>query len=186
MRYAYDTEFLEDGSTVELISIGVVREDGHEFYAVNRDAPWKRIAKNDWLVENVVRYLPRIHGDRRNQVSVRRNPLALDFADPRMQTRKDIASGLLAFFGADTEVELWADYGAYDHVVLMQLFGSMMDKPGALPMFTCDLQQVLRAVTPARPLPPEPVTAHNALADARHLMESLHAVFGTTAPNTRT
>ncbi len=27
-RYAYDTEFLEDGRTIALISIGIVCEDG--------------------------------------------------------------------------------------------------------------------------------------------------------------
>ena len=32
----YDTEFLEDGSTVKLISIGMVRDsDGAEYYAVS-------------------------------------------------------------------------------------------------------------------------------------------------------
>lgn len=65
MRFWYDTEFLEDGKTIELISIGFVAEDGREYYAVNEEAPWKRIAKNDWLVRNVVSSLPRIHGDRR-------------------------------------------------------------------------------------------------------------------------
>lgn len=31
MRYFYDTEFIEDGHTIELISIGVVAEDGREY-----------------------------------------------------------------------------------------------------------------------------------------------------------
>ena len=35
MKYFYDTEFIEDGSTIELISIGVVAEDGREYYAVS-------------------------------------------------------------------------------------------------------------------------------------------------------
>ena len=34
MRYFYDTEFLEDGETIDLISIGIVAEDGREYYAV--------------------------------------------------------------------------------------------------------------------------------------------------------
>src|SRR4051812_11038169 len=34
MKYFYDTEFLEDGQTIELISIGIVAEDGREYYAV--------------------------------------------------------------------------------------------------------------------------------------------------------
>ena len=34
MRIFYDTEFLEDGKTIDLISIGMVAEDGREYYAV--------------------------------------------------------------------------------------------------------------------------------------------------------
>jgi hypothetical protein len=39
----YDLEFLEDGRTIELISIGMVCDDGREYYAVNRDMPVRRI-----------------------------------------------------------------------------------------------------------------------------------------------
>ena len=34
-RYFYDTEFIEDGTTIDLVSIGVVDETGREFYAVS-------------------------------------------------------------------------------------------------------------------------------------------------------
>ncbi|MBA3574969.1 MAG: 3'-5' exoribonuclease, partial [Pseudonocardiales bacterium] len=33
MRFFYDCEFIEDGLTIDLVSIGVVDEDGREFYA---------------------------------------------------------------------------------------------------------------------------------------------------------
>ncbi|WP_100458737.1 3'-5' exoribonuclease [Mycobacteroides abscessus] len=56
--YCYDTEFLEDGRTIDLISIGIVCEDGREYYAVNSEADWDRIRKDDWLMDNVVRHLP--------------------------------------------------------------------------------------------------------------------------------
>ena len=54
MRYFYDTEFLEDGRTIDLISIGIVAEDGRELYLVNANAPWSRIRRHDWLMDNVV------------------------------------------------------------------------------------------------------------------------------------
>ncbi len=47
-RYFYDCEFIEDGRTIDLVSIGVVAEDGREFYAVStefdpaRAVPWVR------------------------------------------------------------------------------------------------------------------------------------------------
>ncbi|MGH8862698.1 MAG: polyadenylate-specific 3'-exoribonuclease AS, partial [Jatrophihabitantaceae bacterium] len=37
MRFFYDCEFIEDGRTIELVSIGVVDESGREFYAVSTE-----------------------------------------------------------------------------------------------------------------------------------------------------
>ena len=38
MIYARDTACMEDGRTIQLLSIGLVCEDGREFYAQNRHA----------------------------------------------------------------------------------------------------------------------------------------------------
>lgn len=169
MKIYYDCEFLEDGKTIELISIGMVAEDGRELYAVNRDMPARRIAKHDWLRANVVPSLPRIHGDRRLQVSHRRNPLALDFEHPDMLNRERIATTVERFILATPDVELWANYGAYDHVVLCQLWGAMIALPSGVPMFTNDLQQeIARLDLAGADLPAQASGHHNALADARH------------------
>jgi hypothetical protein len=37
VRFFYDCEFIEDGTTIDLVSIGVVGEDGREFYAVSTE-----------------------------------------------------------------------------------------------------------------------------------------------------
>ena len=37
MRYFYDTEFIDNGRIIDLISIGVAAEDGREFYAVSAE-----------------------------------------------------------------------------------------------------------------------------------------------------
>jgi hypothetical protein len=175
MRIAYDCEFLEDGHTIELISIGMIAEDGRELYLCNRDAPWKRIHKHEWLVNNVLPGLPRLHGDRRMQASVRRNPAAVDFNDPRFVKHQTIAERVKDFVQATPDVELWADYCAYDHVALCQLYGPMITLPDGFPMWTHDFQQVHEAA--GRPELPEQTSGlHNALADARHLMECMRAV----------
>lgn len=166
MKIFYDTEFLEDGRTIELISIGMVREDGREYYAVNADAPWKAIRKHTWLMDNVIPSLPRIHGDERNHLS--RRDLGIDFDHPAMKPRQQIAAEVKRFVLGVPNPQLWAWYGAYDHVVVCQLFGRMIDLPSGFPMFTCDLKQ--EAVRLGNPQLPEQRTgAHNALADARHL-----------------
>jgi hypothetical protein len=168
MRIYYDTEFLEDGRTIELISIGMVAEDGREYYAVNKDMPHKRIAKHDWLRQNVAPGLPRLHGDARMYAG-RGNPLALDWHHPDFKRRDLIADEVRAFIQATPDVQLWASYGAYDHVVLAQLWGPMIALPDGVPMWTNDLQQeAARFGLTDADLPRQADGHHNALADARH------------------
>jgi hypothetical protein len=165
MKYFYDTEFLEDGRTIELISIGILAEDGRELYLVNRDAPWKRIKKHEWLMANVVPKLPQPHGDWRNHAPHR---WLCDMHSPAVQPREIIATAVRQFLADDGDVELWADYAAYDHVALCQLFGPMINLPNGIPMFTNDFQQEWRrAESPG--LPEQAAGAHNAIEDARHL-----------------
>jgi len=163
----YDLEFLEDGRTIELISIGMVCDDGREYYAVNRDMPVRKIRKHKWLMDNVVPSLPKGHGDRRNHVP---KSWLFDYADPVVKRREHIADDVVAFIqAAGPDVVLWANYGAYDHVALAQLWGRMIDLPEGVPMFTCDIQQErLRLGLRWDELPQQESGEHNALADARH------------------
>lgn len=175
MRFWYDTEFLEDGKTIELISIGIVAEDGSEYYAVNRDAPWRRIKRHEWLMANVWPTLPRYHGDARNVLGD-----GLNFDDPEFRRKEQIAEDVALFLRGPVEpwwpVELWAWYGAYDHVALAQLWGRMIDLPAGIPMWTNDLrQEVERLGDPALPQQ-KAGTLHNALADARHVKKMFDAL----------
>jgi len=53
MKYFFDTEFIEDGRTIDLISIGIVSEDGRDYYAINGECDFSKA--NDWVVDNVLR-----------------------------------------------------------------------------------------------------------------------------------
>lgn len=169
----YDFEFLENGRTIELISIGMVCDDGREYYAVNRDMPVRRIRKHKWLMENVVPSLPKAQGDRRLTMPKR---WLFDYADLSVKPRKRIAAEVAAFIQATgdpeagaNDVELWANYGAYDHVALCQLWGPMIDLAPGVPMFTNDIQQEARRLGIGwDELPKQESGEHNALADARH------------------
>lgn len=148
MKYFYDTEFHEDGKTIDFISIGIVAEDGREYYAVSRDADWNRIGAHPWLVANVVPHLP-----------------SMQEWKPKAQIRDEVAAFLLH----DADIpELWAWFSAYDHVVLAQLFGTMMDLPQGIPMYTNDLRSFVDWVD-VRSLPIQADGVHDALQDARHL-----------------
>lgn len=176
MRIYYDTEFLEDGSTIELISIGLVSEDDREYYAVSSDMPFKRIMKHDWLVRNVVPSLPLVN--RQSLVKYLAHPpnrypkptlklVDLDTSDTCVKPLWVIANEVRDFLQAVEDAALWAWYGAYDHVRLCQLWGPMASLPDGVPMWTNDLkQECVRLGDP--PMPKQDVGVHNALADAWH------------------
>lgn len=162
----YDLEFLEDGRTIELISIGMVADDGRELYLVNRDMPVRKIRKHQWLMDNVVPNLPKPHGDWNLHMPAR---WLYNYRDPAVKSHGRIAAEVAAFIQAAPDVELWANYGAYDHVALCQLWGPMIALPAGVPMFTHDIQQERDRLGLAWDDLPEQVgTEHNALADARH------------------
>src|SRR5437899_3209374 len=139
MRVYFDTEFLDDGKTIEFISIGMVREDGKEYYAItNNSVTINKAIKHDWLRRNVINQLPIILGTG--------NGWEWDFEheDHKYIKSKDEISRELRKFLLDIpDLELWAWYGAYDHVVLAQLFGTMTQLPEGIPMWTNDLRQEL-------------------------------------------
>lgn len=144
----YDTEFIEDGSTIDLISIGMVDAAGYEFYAISTEFDASKAS--EWVQANVLTKLP---------------PRSDPVWKSRAQIQREVYSYLIR---VHDDVELWADYGAYDHVALAQLFGTMMDLPDGVPMFTHELQQLWEQAGQ----PPKPVNAgeHNALDDARYGM----------------
>lgn len=165
MKYFYDTEFLEDGKTIDLISIGIVAEDGGEFYAVSSEFDTERVANNKWLMDNVmtsIKHRSFLSGKSEYQNLV----LDLIILDPVAMPRADIAQGIVDFIGTDNHAELWAWYCAYDHIALCQLFGRMLDLPDNIPMFTNDLKTLVRLAGNVR-CPEQPAGNHNALEDAK-------------------
>lgn len=164
--YCYDTEFLEDGHTIELISIGIVCEDGREYYAVNSDMDHKRISANTWLCQNVIPHLPLSEGPPWRDGYCGDWEYAIDMSSTLVKPKWVIANEVREFLLADEEPELWAYYAAYDHVALAQLWGPMMNLPEGIPMYTHDLKQEMDRVGVASDEIPQPVDEHNALADA--------------------
>lgn len=175
MRIYYDCEFLEDGSTIELISIGMVAEDGRELYAVAEEiesAPlYERIGHDRWLMQHVVPHLPLRAG--RDAIKRPEAQYAgrfyLNSDDNRIMPRRMIRNAVREFILATPDVELWAWYGAYDHVALAQLFGRMANLPDGVPMYTRDLRQEYDRLGSPDGLPEQAEGEHNALADARHV-----------------
>jgi 3' exoribonuclease, RNase T-like len=181
LKYFIDTEFIENGITIELISIGIVCEDGREYYGINLDCDLSKA--NDWVKENVIAQLPPVFEEPRE------NETLLQHFDRNHWKRKNVLVAEVAFFlGAERldpitkepapfgnyyelredapKPELWGYYSAYDHIVLCQLFGTMMDLPKGFPMYTMCLKQWCKQLGDPE-LPAQGKGLHNALEDAK-------------------
>jgi hypothetical protein len=158
MKYWYDTEFYEDGREIHLISIGIVAEDGRELYLENRNFDWGIVPVNHWLWTNVYPHL--------------QNGRTL----ATKETIKGLVHGFITNGQKDFSNELWGYYSAYDHVVLAQLSGRMVDMPKGIPWFTRDVKQELerqRQLWHADiTLPVQDSTKHHALNDARWVRDA--------------
>ena len=139
MLYWFDTEFHEHDRIIDLISIGIVAEDGRQYYAEN--ANFDNSNMDPWITENVI-----------DKLAGPAKPL------------QDIRTDLYHFF-QPAPTELWAWFGEYDWIVLRQLFGHMLDWPKDWPLSHMNLEQ-LRLSLGSPKLPPQPLNAHHALADA--------------------
>jgi hypothetical protein len=143
-RVFIDTEFIESGwgEPIHLLSLGLVHEDGREYYAVVKDAPTH--LANDWVRENVLPHL----------------------ADGPFRTREEIREDVFQFLDGDTSPFFIGYFADYDWVVFCSLFGRMVDLPSGFQMYCGDLKQwaVQLGVGGMPELPGE---RHHALEDAR-------------------
>lgn len=162
MKYFYDTEFIEDSKTIDLISIGIVAEDGREYYAIS--TAFNADKASDWVKENVLAHLPK-------RVNPAEALLSEIEAAHDWKNRADIALDLMSFCNPEKfgKPEFWGYYSAYDHVVLCQLFGTMMNLPKGWPYYTRDLRQWADSMGITEPLDHfvKAECEHHALADAR-------------------
>ncbi len=170
MRYHYDTEFIDTGRTIQLISIGIVAADRREYYAVSSQFDPRELHANPWLTTNVWPHLPLTPHN------------TLDTEHPTVKPRTRIARDVQHFLlTTDHSPELWAWSAAYDHVALCQLWGRMIDRPWGIPTYTRDLKQEWdRLGNP--PLPKQAPGKHNALADAHHAAALARALLADQRP----
>lgn len=180
MKYFFDTEFKEYHKkplfgkaipTIDLISIGIVAEDGREFYELNSECDIKEIWKDEWLRNNVLSsiYNDCIREDMRSVYSFNYKTMCWLFQEygktkiqlrshifrfihePTMKKWDDRFSFIediveFAYKNGEQKHEFYAYYGDYDWVVFCQLFGRMIDLPKGFPMYCKDLKQTLDEV----------------------------------------
>ena len=169
MKVFYDTEFYERGSraAIEFISIGMVSEDGDEYYAISSSVSWWAVYKHEWLRENVLTQLPGKVKNFGNGGGTFEPDESSGLFLPPAQIAQEVSEFCYPGRKGGKQAELWAYYSGYDHVVLAQLFGSMADLPKHMPMYTHDLQQAADMLIPGWKMPQQDGAEHHALADAR-------------------
>lgn len=140
MKFFFDTEFIEDGKTIEPISIGIVDIKGRAYY---REFDVDLTCASPWVQENVVPHLLGV-----------------------TKSKEFIRDEIVEFVGKGKH-EFWAYYADYDWVLMAQLFGTMMELPRHWPRFCMDLRQyMVHARFDVAKRPEQTGTAHNALDDA--------------------
>lgn len=208
----YDTEFIDDGRTIELISIGAV-DQGNHYYAVNAEVDQERILRHPFLREHVWPKLPLRDLDKPYKLTLQPGEYErsdvfgppgaaveilvtkeLDLDDPRVKPKEQIRDEFLDFlvpkgvlFGPGAAVRLWAWFASYDHVALAQLFGPMVALPQGVPMRTGDLaQEADRLGVAKEQMPPQDERfKHHALHDAEHDWVMMHFLRNYARENRR-
>ncbi len=181
MKYFIDTEFIEGSQTkrllsipigktrptIDLISIGIVCEDGREYYAISKDfnlkEAWNRWQqrtgegdrnniepKEYWLRDNVCRNLFNNETfkfyDSIDTYKEFKN-LVKHFGKSNAQIAEEIKEfthlihSRLLPDGHRSKPEFYGYYADYDWVVFCWLFGKMIDLPKGFPMYCNDLKQ---------------------------------------------
>jgi hypothetical protein len=146
VKYWLDTEFIERPGVLDLISIGLVAEDGREFYAESSEVDWSRASR--WTLQTV-------------------RPLL----DGPSMPQEEIGYGLRRFVDGDEHPVFWGYFPAYDWVAFTWLFGGLADLPFHFPQLCLDIKQwAIELGDP--PLPVQQGVRHHALADARWTREA--------------
>lgn len=148
-KFFFDTEFVEagPGHPVRLISIGIVHEDGNEYYAIDANCNYSKASK--FVIEEVLPHLD------------------MKYAKDRNTIKEEIYSFVIRNAKPGIKPEFWSYYADYDWVVFAQIFGTMVNIPHNFPRFCMDIKQyAMRLGNPQ--LPESDGALHNALEDAKY------------------
>lgn len=153
MKFFIDTEFVEDGATIELISIAIVSDDDRTYCAINSGFDQAKAANHPFVNEHVL-------------------PHVMKAGAASWKPKYIIAREIKEFVGDNPE--FWGDYASYDWVALCQLYGPMVALPAGWPFFIRDVQQFRTMY--GLPEFEDYAGEHDALEDANECRARYHAV----------
>ena len=182
MKFFIDTEFIEGTQktfwggqskpTIDLISIGIVAEDGRSYYAISKDFNlkeawdrWQLKQKHQyeyplpeyWLRNNVLKPI----FDECNKLFMEdwKDQLKFNYTNMKWllqrygKINKEIAEEIKQFtyqpaheiqtgYEPDS-IEFYGYNSAYDWVVFIWFFGKLIDRPKGFPIYSHDLKQMM-------------------------------------------
>jgi hypothetical protein len=174
MKYFFDTEFIEWAGGIDLVSIGIVSENGDTYYAENTTFDQRNA--DQWVIDNVLAKLEYwgnpLSSKGYGNISTKgaRGSLCTEAFATEVQISNTIL-GWMDMVGPDRHPQFYAYYAAYDWVIFARLFGRLIDKPAHFPMWVRDLKQMMweRGLSKEwkQQICPDPEGEHNALVDAQ-------------------
>jgi hypothetical protein len=145
----FDTEFTGLSQNTTLISLGLVADTGHVFYAELSD--YNKSQVNDWIQENVIDNLITVSGDYSSIYGQAIPDLETDKTICLLgKDRATVSDYLRRWFNDVLEssksdkIEMWGDCLAYDWILFCELFGGALNLPFYIYYIPFDLATVLR------------------------------------------
>lgn len=161
-KYFFDVEFNETTTSLkngkklshpDFISIGIVSEDGREYYGVSNEFNLAATKKDEWMTENVISKLP---------------------PEKERKSKAEIGREIMEFIGKE-KARFYFWVAAQDAAILSDLLSpSFLQRPRNVAEVIHNLGQTYEMMgCPDRAVPdrPAPEQQHNALADARWLKQ---------------
>ena len=119
MKIFFDTKFAGLHKDATLISIGLISEDGRQFYAELTDYDLEQCS--DWVTDNILKHLYSWDLDTVNNAKY--------IPNFHIGNKQDISIALINWFKQFDYVELVSDVCHYDFVLFIDLFGTAFDIP---------------------------------------------------------
>ena len=158
MEIHFDTEFLHEEDQNWLLSLGMVKETGETYYAVNADMPWPRVKRHHWVGKNIWPLFPRTLS------TTGFESLDLDHAD--VKSEQVIKQEVFQFITGSPNPSLWGWYPSHDYVLVARLLGLWPMTPLWFPQRPNDVAQEWERLG-CPPMPEQPVGNHHSLEDAK-------------------
>lgn len=181
MKLFIDKEFTGLHKNTTLISVGIISEDGREFYCELNDYDKNQI--DDWLQQNVIENLmyetPKVgENEYYSAIRSKNNNIGSDlYCDYSLYCRSnklELKDHLTLWLSQFEEVEIWGDCISYDWVLFNDIFGHAFNIPKNVYYIPFDLCTLLKVKNIDPDISREEfsnididVEKHNALYDAK-------------------